>query len=105
MDGLLAYMALDDAPPGPVNLGNPEETTIATLAETIVQLCRSGSSTVFVPLETDDPSRRRPDISRAGDMLGWAPSTRLEDGLGETIGWFRDLLRTIPEHRIDVARP
>ena len=105
VDGLLAYMALDDAPPGPVNLGNPEETTIAALAETIVRLCQSRSSTVFVPLEKDDPSRRRPDISRAGDLLGWAPFTSLEDGLGATIDWFRALLRTVPEHRIDVARP
>ena len=60
---------------------------------------------MFVPLEKDDPSRRRPDISRAGDLLGWAPFTSLEDGLGATIDWFRALLRTIPEHRIDVARP
>ena len=105
VDGLLAYMALDDAPPGPVNLGNPDETTIAALAETVVSLCGSGSETVLVPLETDDPSRRRPDISRAIDLLGWTPATGLADGLAATIGWFRELLRTIPEHRIDVARP
>lgn len=105
VDGLLAYMALDDAPPGPVNLGNPEETTIASLAETVVRLCESRSSTVLVPLETDDPARRRPDISRAGELLGWTPDTGLADGLGATIAWFRDLLDTIPEHRIDVARP
>ena len=104
VDGLLAYMALDTAPPGPVNLGNPAETTIAALAGTVAQLCRSRSSTIFVPLEKDDPAQRQPDISRAGALLGWAPSTSLEDGLGATIAWFRDLLRTVPEHRIDVAR-
>ncbi len=105
VDGLMAYMAQEDAPPGPVNLGNPQEIAIASLAETVVQLCRSGSPTVFVPLEKDDPSRRRPDVSRAASLLGWSPATQLEDGLGSTIDWFRELLRTVPEHRIDVARP
>ena len=105
VDGLLAYMTLDDAPPGPVNLGNSAETTIAKLAKTIVRLCKSRSPTVHVPLEEDDPSRRRPDISRAEDLLSWSPATELEDGLGATIAWFRNLLCTIPEHRIDVARP
>ena len=105
VDGLLGYMALDDAPPGPVNFGNPQETAIAQLAETIVRLCDSGSSTEFVPLQEDDPARRRPDISRAARLLGWSPDTGLEAGLGETITWFRELLRTVPEDRIDVARP
>ena len=105
VDGLLGYMALDDAPPGPVNFGNPQETAIAQLAETIVRLCDSGSATEFVPLQEDDPARRRPDISRAARLLGWSPDTGLEAGLGETITWFRELLRTVPEDRIDVARP
>ena len=105
VDGLLGYMALDDAPPGPVNFGNPQETAIAQLAETIVRLCGSGSATEFVPLQEDDPARRRPDISRAARLLGWSPDTGLEAGLGETITWFRELLRTVPEDRIDVARP
>ena len=105
VDGLVAYMGLEDAPPGPVNLGNPEEIAIASLAETVARLCGSRSPSVFVPLQKDDPARRRPDISRAGDVLGWSPSTGLERGLGATIDWFRELLRTIPEDRIDVARP
>ncbi|MDE0253433.1 MAG: SDR family oxidoreductase [Rhodospirillaceae bacterium] len=105
VDGLLAYMALEDAPPGPVNFGNPQETAIAELAGTIVRLCGSGSSTVFVPLQEDDPVRRRPDISRAARLLGWSPDTDLEAGLAETVAWFRELLRTVPEHRIDVAQP
>ena len=105
VDGLLAYMVLEDAPPGPVNFGNPQETAVAELAETIVRLCGSGSSTVFVPLQEDDPVRRRPDISRAARLLGWSPDTELEAGLAETVAWFRELLRTVPEHRIDVAQP
>ena len=105
VDGLLAYMALEDAPPGPVNLGNPQEITVAALAETIIQLSQSQSAIALVPLEKDDPSRRRPDISRATALLNWAPTTQLEEGLDSTITWFRDLLRTIPEHRIHVAIP
>ena len=105
VDGLLAYMTLEDAPPGPVNFGNPQETAIAELAGTIVRLCGSGSSTVFVPLQEDDPVRRRPDISRAARLLGWSPDTELEAGLAETVAWFRELLRAVPEHRIDVAQP
>lgn len=105
VDGLLAYMALEDAPPGPINLGNPQEISIASLAETVARLCESRSSNVFVPLERDDPARRRPDISRAAGVLGWTPSTDLERGLGATVAWFRELLRSIPEDRIDVARP
>ena len=98
-------MALDDAPPGPVNFGNPQETAIAELAGMIVRLCESDSSTVFVPLQEDDPVRRRPDISRAARLLGWSPDTELEAGLAETVAWFRELLRAVPEHRIDVAQP
>lgn len=105
VDGLLAYMALREAPPGPINLGNPQEITIASLAETVVRLCGSGSPTVRVPPAEDDPARRCPDISRAAGLLDWSPATDLERGLGATIAWFRELLRTIPEDRIDVARP
>jgi len=105
VEALLAYMDLDDAPPGPINLGNPQETAIAALARAVVRRCESRSPIVAVPLETDDPSRRRPDISRASALLGWSPGTGLEDGLDATIAWFRELLRTLPEHRIHVARP
>ncbi len=103
VSGMIAWMEMDDAPPGPVNLGNPEETTIAALAETVLRVCGSGSKTVFVPLEEDDPVRRRPDISRAKELLGWRPGTGLEEGLRRTAEWFRELLRAIPEHRIHVA--
>ena len=98
-------MDLGEAPPGPINLGNPQEITIASLAETVVRLCGSHSPTVRVPPTEDDPARRCPDISRAVGLLDWSPSTDLEHGLGATIAWFRELLRTIPEDRIDVARP
>ncbi|MCE2481767.1 MAG: SDR family oxidoreductase [Alphaproteobacteria bacterium] len=105
VEGLLAYMTLRKAPPGPINLGNPQEITIASLAETVVKLCGSGSPTVRVPPAEDDPTRRCPDISRAAGLLDWSPATDLDRGLGATIAWFRELLRTIPEDRIDVARP
>ena len=105
VDALLTYMARDAAPPGPVNLGNPQEIPIASLAEAVVRLCGSKSPTVRVPLAEDDPARRRPDISLARKLLDWSPETGLEEGLGATIAWFRELLGTIPEHRIDVVQP
>ncbi len=105
VDGLLAYMDLDDAPPGPVNLGKPEETTIAALAETVLRICGGGSGTVRLEQGEDDPLRRKPDISRASALLGWTPRVPLEEGIGITAAWFRELLKTVPGDRIDVARP
>ena len=107
---LMAYMDLDEAPDGqplagPVNLGNPEETTIAALAETVLRVCGGGAGVTAAPAAPDDPSRRCPDITRARALLGWAPSTGLEEGIAATAAWFRDLLCRIPAHRIDVAEP
>lgn len=74
---------------GPVNLGNPEEITVLQLATEIIALTSSGSSISHLPLPHDDPTRRKPDITRARDILGWSPSFRLQDGLATTIQWFR----------------
>ncbi len=103
IEGLLAYMALDDAPPGPINLGNPEEITIAQLADVVRRVCNSEAGTVSIPLEADDPVRRRPDIRRAAEVLGWAPVTGLEEGLGVTEAWFRELLASLPPDRINAG--
>ncbi|MFH1067945.1 MAG: UDP-glucuronic acid decarboxylase family protein [bacterium] len=73
----------------PVNIGNPQEMTILEFAEKIVRLTNSGSSIVLKPLPVDDPQQRRPDISRAKKLLDWEPKVSLEDGLRETIEWFR----------------
>jgi len=82
---------VDSDATGPVNLGNPEERSILDLAKRIRCLVGSVSPILFVPLPVDDPAIRRPDISLARQLLGWAPSIRLDDGLRRTIEWFRRL--------------
>jgi dTDP-glucose 4,6-dehydratase len=85
--GLLAM--LDRDAEGPVNLGNPEEYTMLGLAELVRELTASGSPLTFAPLPEDDPRRRRPDITRAGELLDWRPEVDLREGLEQTIAWFR----------------
>jgi UDP-glucuronate decarboxylase len=76
---------------GPVNLGNPVEHTMLELAERIIALSRSRSTIVFKPLPSDDPVRRRPDISVARTVLEWEPKVSLSEGLDRTIEYFRQL--------------
>jgi UDP-glucuronate decarboxylase len=83
--------------PGPINLGNPEEFTVQQLAEKIVDLTRSSSKIVYQPLPVDDPTQRRPDITRARGYLDWEPRVPLVAGLMRTIDYFDTLLRN--EHR------
>ena len=85
---IIAFMHSKDDFPGPINLGNPNEVTMRELAETIIRLTESSSRIEFRPLPTDDPERRRPDISLARERLGWQPTTELEDGLRKTIDYF-----------------
>ncbi|MGC8462402.1 MAG: UDP-glucuronic acid decarboxylase family protein [Acidimicrobiales bacterium] len=80
--GLVAM--LDASVTGPVNLGNPDEHTVLELARTIIELTGSTSTIVHRPLPTDDPARRRPDISLARQLLGWEPTTPLAVGLART---------------------
>jgi UDP-glucuronate decarboxylase len=77
---------------GPVNIGNPGEYTMLELAESILKLTRSESRLVFQPLPLDDPKQRQPDISLAREHLKWEPKVGLEDGLKETIAYFRQTL-------------
>ncbi|MET8801337.1 UDP-glucuronic acid decarboxylase family protein [Streptomyces sp. NPDC004546] len=86
VDGVLRMLGASAG--GPVNLGNPHEVTMLELAQWIRTLTGSRSEIVLVPLPTDDPKRRRPDITLAGDELGWQPSTPVEHGLERTIEWF-----------------
>lgn len=86
--GLLLLMEGDDLGGEIVNLGNPEEQTMANLAETIIQLCGSTSPIVHEPARPDDPARRRPDISKARRLLGWKPAVSLEEGMSQTIAYF-----------------
>jgi UDP-glucuronate decarboxylase len=93
VEGLLRLMDTGDEVTGPVNLGNPTEFTIGALAELVVHLTGSHSEIVHRPLPSDDPRQRRPDITRAMALLDWRPTTALEDGLRETIAYFRHLLQ------------
>ena len=74
----------------PVNLGNPHEMTIRELAEKIISITGSSSTITYRPLPQDDPKTRRPDITRAQDLLGWQPQISLEKGLQMTIEWFKE---------------
>jgi dTDP-glucose 4,6-dehydratase len=88
--GVLAALELADELP--VNLGNPEEVTVLDLAQTIVRLAGSKSAIEFRELPVDDPKQRRPDISRARNLLRWEPKVALEDGLGRTLEYFRTVV-------------
>lgn len=89
VDGLVRLMAHDGPQPGPVNLGNPNEQTVHKLVEDVLALTGHRSAVTYHPLPQDDPRRRKPDISRAREVLGWAPRTPLADGLRATLEWFR----------------
>jgi dTDP-glucose 4,6-dehydratase len=73
----------------PVNLGNPREMTLLELARRVIAASGSQSDVVFRPLPVDDPKVRQPDITRAREVLGWAPKVDVETGLAETIAWYR----------------
>jgi UDP-glucuronate decarboxylase len=90
VDGFLRLMAYQGPFPGAVNLGNPVELTVGDLAEKVLAMTGSSSRIVTRPLPVDDPRRRRPDITRAKQLLGWSPRTSLEVGLKATIAWFSD---------------
>ncbi|HEY6117729.1 MAG TPA: UDP-glucuronic acid decarboxylase family protein [Candidatus Dormibacteraeota bacterium] len=90
--GVLA--ALEKGDELPVNLGNPQEVTVQTLAETIIRLAGSKSRIEHQDLPVDDPRQRRPDISHAREMLGWQPEVALEDGLAKTLEYFRSVIAT-----------
>jgi len=87
VDGIVALMNVDYR--RPVNLGNPEEYTILQLAELVRELTGIVAPIVFAPLPLDDPKQRRPDISLAGQLMGWRPTVRVRDGLARTIEHFR----------------
>jgi dTDP-glucose 4,6-dehydratase len=74
---------------GPVNMGGTEEISILDFAQLVKRLCNSRSEIVFRELPQDDPVRRKPDISKARKLLNWEPKVSLEEGLKETIDWFK----------------
>lgn len=92
IEGFIRLMNSGDSITGPVNLGNPGEYTMLELAEAILKLASSKSMLIYKPLPQDDPRQRQPDISLAQNTLGWTPRVNLEDGLKETIDYFRRVL-------------
>ncbi|MBL8630955.1 MAG: SDR family oxidoreductase [Rhodospirillaceae bacterium] len=92
IEGFVRLMGAPDEVTGPINLGNPVESTILELAEKIITLSKSSSKLINKPLPVDDPTRRRPDITKAQDKLGWKPVVPLDEGLSKTIHYFKSLL-------------
>jgi UDP-glucuronate decarboxylase len=92
IDGLVKFMASADPITGPINLGNPTEFKIIELASLIIDMTGSRSRIVHRPLPENDPRQRRPDISRADELISWAPRTPLKEGLITTIAYFEKLL-------------
>ena len=92
VEGLIRLMASPEEFTGPVNLGNPVETSVRELAERIRKLTGSTSPLEFLPLPPDDPGQRKPDISLARRELSWEPKVGLDEGLERTISYFRALL-------------
>lgn len=92
IEAFVRLMNSDDSVTGPINIGNPDEFTIRQLAEKVIELTGSSSQLVLKPLPSDDPTQRRPDISKARELLDWEPSIKLEEGLRMTIQYFDSLL-------------
>ena len=91
IEGFIRLMNTRDDVTGPMNLGNPDEFTILELAELVIKMTKSKSRIIRKPLPEDDPMQRKPDISFAKKKLKWTPKVNLEDGLKETIKYFRKL--------------
>lgn len=93
IDGLVRLMETADDFTGPVNIGNPSEFSVRELAQKVIDLTGSRSRLTFKPLPEDDPKQRCPDITLAGQALGWQPKTALEEGLKRTIPYFEELMK------------
>lgn len=92
ISGMIALMDSSDEFIGPVNIGNPKEFTMLELAQNVLELTKSKSKIIFLPLPQDDPKQRQPDISLAKQKLNWTPKVELRDGLNKTIEYFRGIL-------------
>jgi UDP-glucuronate decarboxylase len=92
VDGLISLMNSPPEVTGPVNLGNPGEFTMLELAKKVIALTESDCPVLHLPLPADDPARRKPDISRAKELLGWKPTVPLDEGLARTVEYFRGVL-------------
>jgi len=93
IEGFVRMMETEKGFTGPVNMGNPGEFTMLELAENVLRLVGGKSKLSFHPLPTDDPKQRKPDITLAKEKLGWEPRVSLEDGLKETIAYFKKFIQ------------
>jgi UDP-glucuronate decarboxylase len=92
VEGIARLMLTEDGCTGPINLGNNSEFTILELAEKVISFTNSRSKLEFKPLPQDDPRQRQPDLAKAKAELNWEPKVALDDGLKETIAYFRRIL-------------
>lgn len=92
IDAMVRMMNSDKTVIGPINVGNPDEFTIRELAELIINLTGSNSQIVTLPPLADDPMQRKPDITKAKELLEWQPTTKLKEGLIKTIAYFDSIL-------------
>ncbi len=93
IDAFVTFMDTDGDLPGPINLGNPNEFTIKQLAEAVIDLTGAKSKLIFLPLPSDDPKQRQPNIEKAREILRWQPKIQLNDGLTKTIEYFDGLMK------------
>ena len=93
INAFIAFMDKDGDLPGPINIGNPNEFTIKQLAENVIDLTGAKSKLVYRPLPSDDPKQRQPNIDKAKEALGWAPTIQLREGLQKTIAYFDGLMK------------
>lgn len=103
VDGLIRLMESSETVTGPINLGNPGEFSIGELADIVIRMTNSGSPLCYEELPADDPVQRRPDITRAREVLGWEPVVPLERGLSVMIPYFERLLRVTHQPRRSAA--
>ena len=103
VDDLVRGLAamLDSGQPGPINLGNPTEVSVREIARLIRDLVSSSSPIELHPLPQDDPTRRRPDITKARELLGWSPQVSLRAGIARTIKWYARNLQTDVVAKLD----
>lgn len=93
IEAFIRFMDTENDITGPINLGNPNEFTILQLAKTVIEMTGSKSELKLLPLPSDDPKQRQPDISLAQNTLGWQPQVALRDGLARTIPYFQELIQ------------
>lgn len=90
IEGLVRLMTLDGKEPRPVNLGNPEECSMLDLVQAVARACGREATVTYQSIPNDDPKQRCPDITRARELLDWAPAVSLQEGLHRTVSWFQD---------------